>query len=204
MSITNYSELRAAVASWLNRSDLTSQIPDLIALAEQRINFGGEEPYASKPVRVPAMQAQTTGTGSTISFPDKFLEVIRLSASVGGVTNELTYCTPQEYAERTNSQDTPTRYTFLNNTIVLTGTGSADYTLDYYQKFDPLTTTDVNWLLTNAPAVYLYGALVESAPFLYDDPRINSWFAMYKSAANALTRAIPRPAGGSLQVRVVK
>ena len=34
MSITTYSELKTAVANWLNRDDLTSVIPDFIALTE--------------------------------------------------------------------------------------------------------------------------------------------------------------------------
>ncbi len=34
MSITTYSELKTAVANWLNRDDLTAVIPDFISLAE--------------------------------------------------------------------------------------------------------------------------------------------------------------------------
>ena len=37
MSITNYSELQAAVAAWVKRSDLTARIPDFIRLAEIRL-----------------------------------------------------------------------------------------------------------------------------------------------------------------------
>ena len=38
MSITNYSELQAASADWLNRSDLTAAIPDFISLVDARLN----------------------------------------------------------------------------------------------------------------------------------------------------------------------
>ena len=34
MAVTTYSELQAAVADWLNRTDLTSAITDFISLAE--------------------------------------------------------------------------------------------------------------------------------------------------------------------------
>ena len=34
----NWTELKASVAEWLNRSDLTSKIPELIALAERKFN----------------------------------------------------------------------------------------------------------------------------------------------------------------------
>ena len=36
MAITNYSELKSAIADWLDRTDLTDQIPDFIVLAEAR------------------------------------------------------------------------------------------------------------------------------------------------------------------------
>ena len=36
MAISNYSELKTAIASWLDRTDLTDIIPDFIALAETR------------------------------------------------------------------------------------------------------------------------------------------------------------------------
>ena len=36
MAISNYSELKAAIADWLDRSDLTDSIPDFITLAETR------------------------------------------------------------------------------------------------------------------------------------------------------------------------
>jgi len=38
MAITTYSELKTAVADWLNRSDLTSAIPNFIALAEAQMS----------------------------------------------------------------------------------------------------------------------------------------------------------------------
>ena len=38
MALANYSDLQSAVAGWLNRTDLTSQIPDFIALAESKLD----------------------------------------------------------------------------------------------------------------------------------------------------------------------
>jgi hypothetical protein len=37
MSITTYSELKTSIANWLDRSDLTSVIPDFIMLAEKQM-----------------------------------------------------------------------------------------------------------------------------------------------------------------------
>ena len=38
MAIGTYSELQTAVANWLDRSDLSSRIPEFITLSEARIN----------------------------------------------------------------------------------------------------------------------------------------------------------------------
>ena len=38
MALSNYGELVASVADWLNREDLTALMPDIVRLAEQNIN----------------------------------------------------------------------------------------------------------------------------------------------------------------------
>lgn len=205
MSISNYGELKTAVAGWLNRADLTAQIPDFIRLAEQRINYGSDQPYPSQPLRIPAMQAQATGTitASAIAFPTRFLEPIRLAASSGGSDWTLDYLAPAAYSVHSNSAAVPTGYTVLNNSIVTSGTGAASYILDYYQAFASFSAdADTNWLLTNAPGVYLYGALIESAPYLQDS-LINQWLSSFKSSISAVTRATRYQGGGSLAARVM-
>lgn len=206
MAIDNYGTLKTSVASWLNRSDLTATIPDLIRLGEQRINYGSDAPYPSQPLRIPAMQTQATGTitSSTIAFPTRFLEPIRIAASSGGSSWSLRYITPERYSEHSNTASEPTVYTYLNNSIMTSGTASASYTLDYYQAFAGLTAdADTNWLLTNAPGVYLYAALVESAPFLGDATMVNTWLSLFKSSIAAVNRSTKYQAGGSLATRVV-
>ena len=38
MAIDSYTKLKTSVATWLDRDDLTDNIPDFISLAEDRIN----------------------------------------------------------------------------------------------------------------------------------------------------------------------
>src|SRR4051812_15605289 len=38
MAITSYTELQAAVANWLDRSDMAARIPEFVALAEAQMN----------------------------------------------------------------------------------------------------------------------------------------------------------------------
>lgn len=207
MAITNYGELKTAVASWLNRADLTAYIPDFIRLAEQRISYGSEDPWPTVPLRIPAMQTQETGsiTNSSIAFPTRFLEPIRLAASSGGFSWSLGYVSPERFSELESSASTPTKYTYLNNAIKTAGTGAASYTLDYYQAFASLSADlDTNWVLTNAPGIYLYAALIESAPFLGDTPTLVGWLAALRSSIAAVNQSTKRQGGGSLAAQVVQ
>ena len=45
-----------------------------------------------------------------------------------------------------------------------------------------------NWLLTMAPDLYLYGALMEAAPYLKEDGRIQTWAAGLSNALASLNQ----------------
>ena len=61
-------------------------------------------------------------------------------------------------------------------------------TLTYYQKIPRLSATNLtNWLIAKAPDIYLYGALINSAPYLKEDGRIQTWATYYQGAIDALS-----------------
>lgn len=70
MAFTSYSDLKTTVANYLGRSDLTTQIPDFIRLAETRL---------ARELRTRQMlksaTASMTGGDSKIALPTDFLEV---------------------------------------------------------------------------------------------------------------------------------
>jgi len=68
MALTTYAELQTAVANYLARTDLTSQIPDFIYLAETRLR---------RQLRINEMLTQTSLTVSAnqITLPTDFLEL---------------------------------------------------------------------------------------------------------------------------------
>ena len=204
MTIGNYGDLKTSVQDYLNRADLAAYIPNFVRIAERRIHYGSAAPMDSQPVRVPAMQAQTTGTisNSAISFPTGFLETILLRITGNGRSWQAEYADHGTYTAYTNSGSPPTVYICLNNAIQVAGTGGGTYTLDYYKAFDSLTADkDTNWLLTNAPDVYLFGALLESAPFISDLQMVQGWYSMFKSAVNSVNRITMKPGPGALRVR---
>ena len=69
MSLSTYSDLQTSIANYLARSDLTSQIPDFITFAENRLR---------RELRIRQMlKSVTTATVSgdnTIEIPSDFLQ----------------------------------------------------------------------------------------------------------------------------------
>jgi hypothetical protein len=59
--------------------------------------------------------------------------------------------------------------------------------LTYYAKIPALTVSNTsNLLLVEAPDLYLYGSLLQEAPYLQDDQRITVWGALYDRAMSDL------------------
>lgn len=211
MAISTYAELQAAVGNWLARGDLVASIPDFIALGEQRLFYGADDPnFPSPPLRLGAMEATTdpaafatTGDVATMPLPPGFLEARALSL-VTDPKAPLDLVSLRQIAAAGRGRGRPRLYTFDGDGIRFAPTPDASYGVElaYYRRFDPLATTPSNWLLTNAPGVYLYAALLEAQPFLMNDARLPVWAAMLGAATRALTETDRRGRwGGDMRLR---
>lgn len=177
MALTNYSELKASVADWLNRADLTSQIADFVALAEARFN---------RDLRLNAMVKRETTVATTdyVALPDDWLEHISITVTGDGtVRRALTYVTNEEFNRLRHQNLTGTfrYYTIQGDNIVFLpamSSGTVDLEIFYYAKIPVLSGSNAtNWLLTRAPDLYLYGALAAAEMFLQNDERLPVWLS---------------------------
>jgi hypothetical protein len=76
--------------------------------------------------------------------------------------------------------------------------GSYEGELLYYAKIPSLSDgAPTNWLLTEAPDVYLYATLVQSAPYLKEDERTGVWAGLYQTLVNDMKIADERARIGS-------
>lgn len=183
-TITNYATLKSAIADYLNRGDLTSQIPLFIQFVEADLETR---------IRCREMIVQTTITSTLgdVALPADWLEAINLK--IDGGQTPLRYITLDEADIITSEQvyTQPRFYTIVEDVIRLVpapGTNE-DIDLIYYSKIPALSdVTTTNWLLTKAPDVYLYGALVHAAPFLVDDQRIGVFGQFYSQRVEALNQ----------------
>lgn len=170
MAITTYAELQTALGDWLNRADLDQKIPDFIRLAESTLN---------DVLRQADMVTQATNvtiTAGRADLPVDALEIVY--AQVTNTEDEpLEQISPQQLTmlRRTRTRDAanPRFFAIIGRKIVVTPTpSSGGLDLDYYQRIPALTSSNTtNWLLTDAPHVYLYTSLLHATPFLMDDAR---------------------------------
>lgn len=212
MTISTYTELLTAIAQWIGDtgdSDISSNAPDLVTLAEQRIFYGADGPYESPPLRHRWLETSgdLTISSQTVALPSGFLSTRRLYLNTDPKV-ELDFLPPIDFWFRYTGSVTgkPAAFTIEGENFVFGRSPDATYTgkLLYYKKLDALITTATNTLLTSAPGVYLYAALLEAAGLGVDDPaKLQSWYGMYRSAVGGLMRSdrLDRYSGAPLQIR---
>lgn len=177
MAIVDYSSLQSAVAAYLHRDDLTTVIPDFITLAEARLN---------RRLRIRAMENRASGTasGGLIALPAGYREARSLHIASGGAYRRIDYVTPEQ-AGLYIDNGSPTAFTVIGSNIEILPAADSDYRLVYYKALDPLADGQ-NWLIVNAPDVYLYAALLEAAPHIKADQRLQVWQTMLETAISDL------------------
>jgi hypothetical protein len=187
MALDTYANLQTAIISYAFRtgdSEFTAAVPDFITLTESRLN---------RVLRVREMEESATisvalGYGW---LPDDYLEFRRVVANTSPA-NPLELVTPDfaasEYA--TSYSGYPVHFTLIGDRIRVFPSTDATLALNYYAKIPALSDSNTtNWLLTKAPELYLYGALVEAAPFMMDDARANVWGTLFQKALKDLQDA---------------
>ena len=198
MSITSYSELKTAIADFLNRDDLASVVPTFITLAESSIQ---------RRIRHWRQEKRSTITldAQYEALPADFLEAIRFYVTSNG-TNPLEPISQADMLDRKQlARDTSGRPRFYAMTagqfeLYPVPDGSYDAEIYYYSRIPALSdVAPTNWLLEYFPDVLLYGALVHSAPYLKDDARIQIWSALYQEAVDSINVSSQQAKFGSGQ-----
>ena len=198
--ITDYAGLVASVSNWLHRADLAPIVPDLIMLAEQRMNADLKSRHMDTTVTLTC-----TGDVSTVAMPDDLLEVRRLKV-LADPAQVLKYLSPDQLAQTYAIADArmPINFTAIGNDFELGPTPDQDYPLElvYCQAIPALSSANTsNWLLAGHPNAYLFGALCEAQPYLKDDARVAVWDQKYKEAVSGIN-SIDWYSGSTMRVSV--
>ncbi|CAB4152112.1 hypothetical protein UFOVP588_50 [uncultured Caudovirales phage] len=202
MALTTYAELKTSVGDWLNRTDLATAISDFVSLAEAQIE---------RQLRTRQMIVRATASIGTeySAVPADFLETKSLKLNTNPVT-ALQFETVDSLDSLSNttylSSGKPLYFSIVGGQIRVLPIPDGEYTAElvYYAKLAKLSNTNTtNWLLTQAPDVYLYGSLLQAAPYLQDDARIPVWSSLYQAGLDQLQIADDRgsTSGGALMAR---
>jgi len=187
MAVSTYTELKASIANWLNRSDLSDEIADdFIKLTEADFNAK---------LRIRQMEQIDTVTinAETVSVPTGFISVRSFYILSSSTKYPLEYITPHNMFEiRGGSRSgRPRSYTIEadNETEQFRFGPSPDvsYTgyLSYYKNIEALSSSNAsNPILDKHPGIYLYGSLYHAANFLggMDPDQKQNWLQMYVAA----------------------
>ena len=189
MAVSTYTELKASIANWLNRSDLSDEIADdFIKLTEADFNAK---------LRIRQMEQIDTITidSETETVPSGFISVRSFYILSSSTKYPLEYITPHNLFEiRGGSRSgRPRSYTIEadNETEQFRFGPSPDTTytgyLSYYKNFESLSSSSANssnYILSNHPGIYLYGSLYHASNFIggIDPEQKQNWLQMYIAA----------------------
>jgi hypothetical protein len=172
MAITIYSELETAVTNWLARSDVQPRASEFIALCTAKLNRTLQTRWQES-----AVTSISTDASGRYALPVDFAQINWVRHTLG----QGAYIDPVANQEGMDMglAGYPRGYTINGNELQtwppqVNGTGILK--IQYRKKIPQINSgTDTNWVLTDHPDVYLYGALLESAAYIRDDERIGLW-----------------------------
>lgn len=181
MSLTTYSGLKQSIQDYLDRDDLSSYVDDFIDLAEAR--HKNEVRFRDLLTR-----GSLTIDARQISYPANFLEAktIKILTNPAVALKQITQDVMDEIREEGNGKPA---YFSCHTEIEFNVTPDTSYTgeIIYYASVTALSDSNTsNAILARSPGLYLFGSLVEAAPFLMHDERIQVWDGMYQRCLDQL------------------
>lgn len=217
MAITNLGELKASVADWMNREDLTSIIPDFIKLAEVRINDDHRSNVASNEVALEAdlpfaLQQNPVDLGVGELLVGEVETLV-----VNG--HPIPYVTWEQYQEeKKESTYKDGCYTVREGKVYFSGfaesyepapTAGDDVNFRLYYNtndttFNLLDDNSTTPFFLENPSAYLYAALVEASIYLRDMEGVQIYQVRYDELMNKVFKAFKRSkVSGGMSVRSV-
>lgn len=174
--ITTHATLKAAVAEWINRTDLSTSgvgIDLMIQAAERRL---------ARDPRVRHLAADDFDiTADDLDVPDGFEKMDSWYMDGPTYYHEI-QIVPADVLQKIRSEGRltgpPTHAAIIAGTFRFAPVPDATYAtkMTWWESLSALS-AGANWLVTSHPDIYLYATLCESAPYLMEDERLAVWEA---------------------------
>lgn len=189
-AFADYLDLRLAVGDHVGNRDISDVMPRLTQAAESSLN-------KKLRCRQQIVTATLPFTDGVAVLPADFLEMINLYGPNGYRYNSGALADSRDWASAWS------RYSIDGSSIYIKGfTGNRD--VQYYAKLPTLTAspTTTNWLLEEAPDVYLYAVGLEAAKFLKDADLVQVTRSLLEDEMNSLKIGDDRARWSNTSVRV--
>lgn len=214
MAISNYSELVASLAVWLDGADLAGQESTLVALTEAEINARLADAIdKGRAVRPLAVRDTLTIDAEYVDFPQSGTDIILpISIEITSLDRpwEVVYVTPESIVAMKYGEDAerssvaafipggpPRYYTVLQGQLrFYPAPVDTSFTAEFtrYETVPSLgDTTSSNWLLSQHPNVYLYGALAQAELLGWNDSRMANLATLFVNALDGVIARYPQP-----------
>lgn len=203
MSIANYSEMVAAVETWLNREGFTKlqdQIPDFIAFGQRRIMYEAEIQALAE-----VDSAFSVGT-QVVAKPADLLRVRSMTIVTGWGTDEILGA-PITQVLSYLENNKPETFAEVGDNFYFGPPPDQTYTvvLQYYKALPILSQANTtNWFTDNYPELLLAASLYEALLWLKDDVRAQVWAQQYTRLKDTLesSERLSRYPSGTAQARL--
>ena len=202
--IGTYAQLQALLEDWLVKTGMTESVQDFITLAEGKLRTDPRVRTTKRVVlTIPGRTTQADvdlDDHGVVTLPTDYKSVVVWSINdLAG--NIIMPGIPASFRAGSSAiGNRPVHFLVLRDRDAAGGEdvkgllrpipdkdAGLGTTLVYRASFDALSSTnDSNWLLKLSPAIYVYSALEQSAPYLKEDPRLPTWVALKEDALNSL------------------
>jgi hypothetical protein len=193
VAISTYADLTAVISDWVERGDLATRIPTFIAAAEAKVN---------RWLRDRKTEAQDTASVDTAltALPDSFAEAITVQIRPNDAEPyaRLDPAPADVVAGLDTAAGRPRIYAILGDQLMLHPPPDGPHTvlLTYFTKLPALSDANpTNWLLAEAPDVYLDGALASFHEFDQNWEAAGRYLQKFEGGLAELRAARRRPAG---------
>lgn len=217
MSVTQIVDsvsLQLAAIEYLARDQdttLIARVPTFIQLFEATMNRS----LFSRQMETRAIATtdpSVTTEPEYVALPADFqtMRRIRLASETGKPSLQFKSGTQMDEMRAANGDVSgiPQYFSIFGNEIELFPTPAAATTLEmiYRANLATLNANPTNWLLALAPDIYLFGVLLQSAPYIKQDARIQTWGAAVQAALADLNNLGNNSAfnAGPMQVQVAQ
>lgn len=201
MALTNLGELKASIADWLNREDLTAQIPDFIDFGTRRINADHRSRVTVTEERNVSTVASENQQNPVVNNNNIEVKTLKIDDKV------IPFVTFEEYSrERLDSSYANGVWCYADGAILYSGwpeandptpaAGGAAVEVEWFafgnSEWNFADDNGTTAFFNLHPEIFLYASLVEAAVYLRDAEGVEFYQVRYEELMDKTYKAAKR------------